>query len=67
MPYRSQVQQELMLPLDTELGDELLVDRDVSDGTSESTSLSKYESSDSEKDVVDDAGDMVAREKRDDS
>lgn len=46
MPYRSQVQQ-----LDPELtleGDELLVDREVRDGTSESSSLSmKEESSES--------------------
>jgi len=32
-------------PLDTDEGDELLDDRDVSDGTSESASLSKSESS----------------------
>lgn len=34
-------------PLDTDEGDELLDDRDVSDGTSESASLSSSESSDS--------------------
>lgn len=34
-------------PLDTDEGDELLDDRDVSDGTSESASLSDSESSDS--------------------
>jgi hypothetical protein len=34
-------------PLDTDEGDELLDDRDVSDGTSESASLSVSESSDS--------------------
>jgi len=34
-------------PLDTDEGDELLEDRDVSDGTSESASLSNSESSDS--------------------
>lgn len=48
MPYRSQVQQ-----LDPELtldGDELLVDREVRDGTSESSSLSmKDESSESDR------------------
>jgi len=43
MPYRSHVQQ--LLPLDTLLGDEEFVLRDVSDGTSEPRSLSesKYE------------------------
>lgn len=47
MPYRSHVQQLETLPLDTELGDELLDEREVSDGTDESRSLSesKYESS----------------------
>jgi len=34
-------------PLDTDEGDELLDDREVSDGTSESSSLSKSESSES--------------------
>lgn len=43
-------------------GDELLVDRDVSDGTSESLSESMYES-ESELDT-DEAGDMVCLEKR---
>lgn len=43
MPYRSHVQQ--LLPELTLEGDELLVERDVSDGTSESLSESMYESS----------------------
>lgn len=54
MPYRSHVQQ-----LDPELtldGDDELVERDVSDGTSESSSESMYES-----ESDDEAGEMVWR------
>jgi hypothetical protein len=58
MPYRSQVQQ--LLPELTLDGDDELVLRDVKDGTSESSSESRYESSLD----VDDAGETVCREKR---
>lgn len=61
MPYRSHVQQ--LLPELTLDGDDELVDRDVSDGTSESSSESKYEPS-SEMDVAEEAGDIVWRAKR---
>jgi hypothetical protein len=47
-----------LLPELTLDGDELLVDRDVRDGTSESLSESKYESSE----LVDEAGEMDCRE-----
>lgn len=64
IPYRSQVQQLLLeLTLD---GDDEFVDRDVSEGTSESPSESKYESF-SDIDVVDEAGDIDCRAKRVDS
>jgi len=57
MPYRSHVQHELPeLMLD---GEELLVERDVRDGTSESLS----ESMNDESEEVDDAGDSDCREK----
>jgi len=52
-----------LLPELTLDGDDELVDREVSDGTSEPPSESKLESS-SEMDVVDEAGDMVWRAKR---
>lgn len=64
MPYRSHVQHEE--PLDTELGDEEFVERDVSEGTSEPESESKSDSS-SEMLVAEPAGDMVWRAKRVDS
>lgn len=60
MPYRSHVQQ--LLPELTLDGDDEFVDRDVRDGTSESSSESKYESSEE----VDEAGDIVCRAKRED-
>jgi len=56
IPYRSQVQQ--LLPELTLDGDELFVDRDVSDGTSESLSESMYES---ESDEMEEAGDILCR------
>jgi hypothetical protein len=61
MPYRSHVQQ--LLPELTLDGDDELVDRDVSDGTSESLSESKYESS-SDMEVAEEAGDIDCRAKR---
>jgi hypothetical protein len=61
MPYRSHVQQLLAeLTLD---GDDEFVDLDVSDGTSESSSESKYEPS-SDILVAELAGDIVCRAKR---
>jgi hypothetical protein len=57
IPYRSHVQQ--LLPELTLDGEELLVERDVSDGT-DSLSESIYESS-SDNDEADDAGDIVCR------
>lgn len=63
MPYRSQVQQ--LLPELTLDGDDEFVDRDVRDGTSESLSESNSESSSSEKDVADEAGEIVCFAKRD--
>jgi len=64
MPYRSHVQQ--LLPEEILEGDDELVDRDVSDGTSEpESSLSNSESdSSSEMDVAEPAGLMVWRAKR---
>jgi len=66
MPYRSHVQQLEALPLDKELGDELLDERDVRDGTSEPRSLSesKYESSES---VALEAGEIAVRPNCDES
>ena len=58
MPYRSHVQQ--LLPELTLDGEELLVERDVRDGTSESSSESMYESS-SESELP---GEIVWRAKR---
>lgn len=65
MPYLSHVQQ--LLPLDTLDGDDEFVDRDVKDGTSESLSESNSESSSDSMDVVDEAGEMVCRAKREES
>jgi hypothetical protein len=61
MPYRSHVQQ--LLPELTLDGDDELVDRDVRDGTSESSSESRYESSSEE---AEEAGETVCLAKRDD-
>lgn len=66
MPYRSHVQQ--LLPLDTLLGDEEFVLREVSDGTSEPRSLSESKYEDPlERDETLEAGEMVVRAKREES
>lgn len=59
MPYRSHVQH--VLPDETLDGDELFVERDVRDGTSESLSESMY---DEPVDETDEAGEIVWRAKR---
>jgi hypothetical protein len=61
IPYRSHVQHEL--PLEILLGDEELVEREVSDGTSDPESESKSDSL-SEMLVAEPAGEIAWRAKR---